>query len=60
MMVSKESGRAGGFLEKYQAAKETGCRMMSSDDRRKNKVWNWKNVIEYLNRRFLFGRNCCK
>ena len=23
-MVSKESGRAGGFLEKYQAAKETG------------------------------------
>lgn len=52
-MVSKESGRAGGFLEKYQAAKETGCRMIVIGRPKEEQGVELEKCIEYLNRRFL-------
>ena len=56
-MVSKESGRAGGFLEKYQAAKETGCRMIVIGRPKEEQGMELEKCIEYLNRRFLPKEN---
>ena len=56
-MVSKESGRAGGFLEKYQAAKETGCRMIVIGRPKEEQGMELEKCIEYLNRRFLSKEN---
>ena len=57
MMVSKESGRAGGFLEKYQAAKETGCRMIVIGRPKEEQGMELEKCIEYLDRRFLSKEN---
>ena len=56
-MVSKESGRAGGFLEKYQAAKETGCRMIVIGRPKEEQGMELEKCIEYLDRRFLSKEN---
>lgn len=56
-MVSKESGRAGGFLEKYQAAKETGCRMIVIGRPKEEQGVELEECIAYLNRRFLSKEN---
>ena len=56
-MVSKESGRAGGFLEKYQAAKETGCRMIVIGRPKEEQGVELEKCIAYLNRRFLLKEN---
>ena len=56
-MVSKESGRAGGFLEKYQAAKETGCRMIVIGRPKEEQGMELERCIEYLDRRFLSKEN---
>ena len=52
-MVSKESGRAGGFLEKYQAAKETGCKMIVIGRPKEEQGVELEECIRYLNRRFV-------
>lgn len=59
-MVSKESGRAGGFLEKYQAAKETGCKMIVIGRPKEEQGVELEKCIEYLNRRFLSEENAAK
>lgn len=56
-MVSKESGRAGGFLEKYQAAKETGCKMIVIGRPKEEQGVELEECIAYLNRRFLTKEN---
>lgn len=56
-MVSKESGRAGGFLEKYQAAKETGCRMIVIGRPKEEQGVELEKCIAYLERRFLLKEN---
>ena len=56
-MVSKESGRAGGFLEKYQAAKESGCRMIVIGRPKEEQGMELEKCIEYLDRRFLSKEN---
>ena len=56
-MVSIESGRAGGFLEKYQAAKETGCRMIVIGRPKEEQGMELEKCIEYLDRRFLSKEN---
>lgn len=56
-MVSKESGRAGGFLEKYQAAKGTGCRMIVIGRPKEEQGMELERCIEYLDRRFLSKEN---
>ena len=56
-MVSKESGRAGGFLEKYQAAKETGCKMIVIGRPKEEHGVELEECIGYLNRRFVSEEN---
>lgn len=56
-MVSKESGRAGGFLEKYQAAKETGCKMIVIGRPKEEHGVELEECIEYLKRRFVSEEN---
>lgn len=52
-MVSKESGRAGGFMEKYQAARETGCKMIVIGRPKEEKGMELEACIRYLSKRFL-------
>ncbi|WP_443648690.1 precorrin-6A reductase [Blautia faecicola] len=56
-MVSKESGRAGGFLEKYQAAKETGCKMIVIGRPKEEHGVELEECIGYLKRRFVSEEN---
>ena len=56
-MVSKESGRAGGFLEKYQAAKETGCKMIVIGRPKEEHGVELEECIGYLKRRFASEEN---
>ena len=56
-MVSKESGRAGGFLEKYQAAKETGCKMIVIGRPKEEHGVELEECIGYLKRRFVSEDN---
>ena len=56
-MVSKESGRAGGFLEKYQAAKETGCKMIVIGRPKEEHGVELEECIGYLKRRFVPEEN---
>lgn len=51
-LVTKESGRAGGFLEKYQAAKDTGCKMIVIGRPKEEKGMRLEECLEYLNQRF--------
>ena len=47
-MVTKESGTAGGFMEKYLAAKETGCGLVIVGRPKKEEGVSLEECLEYL------------
>lgn len=51
-MVTKESGKAGGFMEKYLAARETGCGMVIIGRPKKEKGSTLEECLEYLRKRW--------
>lgn len=51
-MVTKESGKAGGFMEKYLAAKETGCGIVIIGRPKKEKGSTLEECLEYLRKRW--------
>lgn len=51
-IVSKESGRAGGFLEKYLAAKETGCGMIVIGRPKCEEGYSLSECLAYLDARW--------
>lgn len=51
-LVTKESGRAGGFLEKYQAAKDTGCKMIVIGRPKEESGMELEECLEYLRGRY--------
>lgn len=51
-MVTKESGKAGGFMEKYLAARETGCGMIIIGRPKKEKGSTLEECLEYLRKRW--------
>ena len=51
-MVTKESGKAGGFMEKYLAAKETGCGLVIIGRPVKEEGYSLQECLEYLKKRW--------
>lgn len=51
-MVTKESGKAGGFMEKYLAAKETGCGLVIIGRPTKEEGSSLEECLEYLKKRW--------
>lgn len=51
-IVSKESGRAGGFMEKYLAAKETGCGMIIIGRPKCEEGYSLSECFAYLDSRW--------
>lgn len=51
-MVTKESGKAGGFMEKYLAAKETGCGLVIIGRPVKEEGYSLQGCLEYLKNRW--------
>lgn len=51
-MVTKESGKAGGFMEKYLAARDTGCGIVIIGRPRKEKGSTLEECLEYLKKRW--------
>ena len=51
-MVTKESGKAGGFMEKYLAAKETGCGLVIIGRPVKEDGYSLQECLEYLKKRW--------
>lgn len=51
-MVTKESGTAGGFMEKYLAAKETGCGLVIVGRPKKEEGVSLEECLEYLRNRW--------
>ncbi|NCB91046.1 MAG: precorrin-6A reductase [Clostridia bacterium] len=51
-MVTKESGAAGGFLEKYLAAKDTGCSLVIIGRPKKEEGSSLEECLGYLKDRF--------
>ncbi len=51
-LVTKESGNAGGFIEKYLAAKECGCKLLVIGRPRKEAGLTIDECLEHLKKRF--------
>jgi precorrin-6Y C5,15-methyltransferase (decarboxylating) len=51
-LVTKESGKAGGFLEKYLAAKETGCGLIIIGRPKKEEGSSLEECLSFLRKRF--------
>lgn len=56
-MVTKESGKAGGFMEKYLAAKETGCGLVIIGRPVKEEGYSLQECLEYLKNRWNLHEN---
>lgn len=55
-MVTKESGEAGGFLEKYQAACAAGCSLVVIGRPEKEEGRSLENCLEYISRKLDCGK----
>ncbi len=51
-MVTKESGKAGGFMEKYLASRETGCGLVIIGRPVKEEGYSLQECLEYLRNRW--------